>query len=234
MKSWPSTRADLVTFFADRLKVHLREKGARHDLIDAVFALGGQDDLALIVKRVEALGAFLQTDDGANLLAGVKRATNILRDEEKKDKTSYAGAYDLDKLTEKEELALAAAIESVKQDTRGAIDGGEFRRRHARAGRAARAGRCVLRQGDGQCARSGRARQPPRAAVGDPRGDADRGGFFQDCGVTSCPRRRAPRTPGREEVDRCMDSRLRGNHDLQGCRLAALRAPDEDLLRDCT
>ncbi len=121
MKSWPSTRADLVTFFADRLKVHLREKGARHDLIDAVFALGGQDDLALIVKRVEALGAFLQTDDGANLLAGVKRATNILRDEEKKDKTSYAGSYDLDKLTEKEELALAAAIESVKQDTRGAI-----------------------------------------------------------------------------------------------------------------
>ena len=59
---------DLLAFFADRLKVHLREKGARHDLIDAVFALGGQDDLALIVKRVEALGEFLQTDDGANLL----------------------------------------------------------------------------------------------------------------------------------------------------------------------
>ena len=113
---------DLLHFFADRLKVHLRDKGARHDLIDAVFALGGQDDLALIVKRVEALGAFLQTDDGANLLAGVKRATNILRDEEKKDKTSYAGTYDLDKLTEKEELALAAAIEGVKQDTRAAIN----------------------------------------------------------------------------------------------------------------
>ena len=114
--------ADLIVFFADRLKVHLRDKGARHDLIDAVFALGGQDDLALIVKRVEALGAFLQTDDGANLLAGVKRATNILRDEEKKDKKSYAGAYDLDTLTEKEELALAAAIEGVKQDTRAAIN----------------------------------------------------------------------------------------------------------------
>ena len=66
--------------------MHLRDKGARHDLIDAVFALGGQDDLALIVKRVEALGAFLKTDDGAVLLAGVKRASNILRDEEKKDK----------------------------------------------------------------------------------------------------------------------------------------------------
>jgi glycyl-tRNA synthetase beta chain len=103
--------------------VHLRDKGARHDLIDAVFALGGQDDLALIVKRVEALSEFLKTDDGANLLAGVKRASNILRDEEKKDKTSYAGrTYDLKLLTEKEELALAAAIEAVKQDTRAAIN----------------------------------------------------------------------------------------------------------------
>ena len=115
--------ADLLAFFADRLKVHLRDKGARHDLIDAVFALGGQDDLALIVKRVDALSAFLQTDDGANLLAGVKRASNILRDEEKKDKTSYAGrTYDLKLLTEKEELALAAGIEAVKQDTRAAIN----------------------------------------------------------------------------------------------------------------
>jgi glycyl-tRNA synthetase beta chain len=112
---------DLISFFADRLKVHLREKGARHDLIDAVFALGGQDDLALIVRRVEAISEFLKTDNGANLLAGIKRASNILRDEEKKDKMSYAGAYDLKLLTEKEELALAAAIESVKQDTRSAI-----------------------------------------------------------------------------------------------------------------
>ena len=116
------TLDDLLAFFADRLKVHLREKGARHDLIDAVFSLGGQDDLALIVKRVEALGEFLKTDDGANLLIGVRRAINIVRDEEKKDKKSYAGAYDLDKLTAKEELALAAAIESVKQDTAAAIN----------------------------------------------------------------------------------------------------------------
>ena len=121
-KQFDQVRSDLLSFFADRLKVHLREKGARHDLIDAVFSLGGQDDLALIVKRVEALGEFLKTDDGANLLTGVRRATNILRDEEKKDKTSYAGTYDLDKLTAKEELALAAAIESVKQDTAAAIN----------------------------------------------------------------------------------------------------------------
>jgi glycyl-tRNA synthetase beta chain len=113
---------DLMSFFADRLKVHLRDKGARPDLIDAVFSLGGQDDLALIVKRVEALGEFLATDDGANLLAGVKRATNILRDEERKDKTSYAGTYEVALLEAKEEAALAAAIEGVKQDTAAAIN----------------------------------------------------------------------------------------------------------------
>jgi len=113
---------DLLSFFADRLKVHLREKGARHDLIDAVFSLGGQDDLALIVKRVDALGEFLKTDDGANLLTGVKRAQNILSIEEKKDKTSYAGTYEVALLKDKEELALAAAIESVKQDTEAAIE----------------------------------------------------------------------------------------------------------------
>jgi glycyl-tRNA synthetase beta chain len=113
---------DLLNFFAERLKVHLRDKGARHDLIDAVFALGGQDDLALIVKRVEALTELLKTDDGANLLAGVKRAHNILAIEEKKNKTSYAGPYDQLLLKENEEVALAAAIESVKQDTAAAIN----------------------------------------------------------------------------------------------------------------
>jgi glycyl-tRNA synthetase beta chain len=81
---------DLLAFFADRLKVHLREQGARHDLIDAVFALG-EDDLVLIVKRVEALGEFLATEDGKNLLAGYKRAANILAIEEKKDGRSYSG-----------------------------------------------------------------------------------------------------------------------------------------------
>jgi glycyl-tRNA synthetase beta chain len=74
---------DLLSFFADRLKQVLRDQGKRHDLIDAVFALG-EDDLLLIVKRVEALGAFLETEDGATLLAGYKRAANILKAEEKK------------------------------------------------------------------------------------------------------------------------------------------------------
>ena len=117
-----STCVDLLSFFADRLKVHLREKGAQHDLIDAVFSLGGQDDLALIVKRVEALDAFLKSDDGKNLLAGVKRAANILSIEEKKDKRSYAGTYDIKLLVETEETALAAAIEEAKQDTVAAIN----------------------------------------------------------------------------------------------------------------
>ncbi len=113
---------DLLSFFADRLKVYLRDKGARHDLIDAVFSLGDQDDLALIVKRVEALDAFLKTDDGANLLAGVKRAANILGIEEKKDKTSYAGRADEELLREPQEKKLYAAMVKVKSDTAKAID----------------------------------------------------------------------------------------------------------------
>lgn len=113
---------DLLAFFAERLKVHLRDKGVRHDLIDAVFALGGQDDLALVVKRVEVLSEFLQTDDGANLLAGVKRAANILGIEERKDKASYAHEADAALLKEPAEKALYAAIQKVKLDTAKAID----------------------------------------------------------------------------------------------------------------
>jgi glycyl-tRNA synthetase beta chain len=120
-KSPAGTADDLLAFFADRLKVHLKEKGARHDLIDAVFALPGQDDLALIVKRVEALGTFLGTEDGANLLAGVKRASNILAIEEKKDATGYSGEPDGELLSEPAERALAAAIAKAKFDTGAAI-----------------------------------------------------------------------------------------------------------------
>jgi glycyl-tRNA synthetase beta chain len=113
---------DLLSFFADRLKVYLKDQGARHDLIDAVFALPNQDDLALIVQRVEALETFLKTDDGANLLAGVKRASNILSIEEKKDNMSYAAEPDGNLLKEPAERALAAAIAKAKFDTKAAID----------------------------------------------------------------------------------------------------------------
>jgi glycyl-tRNA synthetase beta chain len=82
---------ELMEFFADRLKVQQREAGVRHDLIDAVFALGGEDDLVRLLARVTALQAFVETGEGTNLLAGYKRAANILAIEEKKDGKSYSG-----------------------------------------------------------------------------------------------------------------------------------------------
>jgi glycyl-tRNA synthetase beta chain len=110
---------DLLAFFADRLKVYLRERGARHDLIDAVFALPNQDDLLLIVRRVEALGAFLDTEDGANLLAGYRRATNIVRAEEKKEgEGAFEGRVDHSLLQEPAEEILWGKIESLDVDVR--------------------------------------------------------------------------------------------------------------------
>ena len=112
---------ELLIFFADRLKVQLREQGARHDLVDAVFALEAQDDLRLIVRRVEALGKFLDTEDGKNLLAGYKRATNIIRIEEKRDGREYTGAPDPALYAQPEENALARAIHDVRRRARSAI-----------------------------------------------------------------------------------------------------------------
>lgn len=120
------TALNLLAFFADRLKIHLREQGARHDLIDAVFALGGQDDLLMIVRRVEALGRFLETDDGANLLTGVKRASNILRIEEKKEGRSYQGRANAKLFKQKEERALHQAINKVTLAARAALDAEDF------------------------------------------------------------------------------------------------------------
>src|SRR4051794_18105073 len=118
--------SDLLAFFADRLKVQLREQGARHDLVDAVFALGGQDDLLMIVRRVEALGKFLETDDGKNLLAGIKRASNILGIEEKKDKRTFDGAPDAALYGLGEEKALAKAIGEVKAEASAAVAKEDF------------------------------------------------------------------------------------------------------------
>jgi len=121
-----SAEADLLSFFADRLKVQLREQGARHDLVDAVFALEGQDDLLLIFRRVEALGKFLDTDDGRNLLAGYKRATNIVRIEEKRDGTTVAGAPDPALYGQAEERALAKAIDIAKAEASDAVAKEDF------------------------------------------------------------------------------------------------------------
>lgn len=118
--------SDLLAFFADRLKVQLREQGARHDLVDAVFALGGQDDLLMIVRRVEALGKFLESEDGKNLLAGIKRASNILSIEEKKDKRSFDGAPDAALYGLAEEKALAKAIGEVKAEASAAVAKEDF------------------------------------------------------------------------------------------------------------
>ena len=116
---------DLLSFFADRLKVHLREQGARHDLIDAVFALG-EDDLVLIVKRVEALGEFLATEDGKNLLAGYKRAANILAIEEKKDGMSYSGAGKAMAGDPPEVDALVSALAKAAPEGTAALDKEDF------------------------------------------------------------------------------------------------------------
>ncbi|KCZ90825.1 glycyl-tRNA ligase subunit beta [Hyphomonas johnsonii MHS-2] len=114
-RSYWSQCSDLLSFFADRLKQYLRDQGQRHDLIDAVFALG-EDDLVLITRRVEALGAFLDTEDGATLLAGYKRAANILRAEEKKGALPENLSVDaaLIKKGPKEEQALYAALTAVR------------------------------------------------------------------------------------------------------------------------
>lgn len=118
--------SDLLAFFADRLKVQLRDQGARHDLVDAVFALEGQDDLLMVVRRVEALGKFLDSDDGKNLLAGTKRASNILAIEEKKDKRTFDGAPDTSLFKVDEEKKLAAAIAQVKTEAGAAVAKEDF------------------------------------------------------------------------------------------------------------
>jgi len=117
---------DLLAFFADRLKVHLKEKGVRHDLIDAVFALG-EDDLVRILVRVDALGGFLGTDDGANLLVAYKRAANILKIEEKKDGQSYGQEpYSVAQPEQSEEVSLLAALQDLQGKVEKHLEGEDF------------------------------------------------------------------------------------------------------------
>jgi glycyl-tRNA synthetase beta chain len=123
-----STRAILAyfrfTFFAaERLKFYLRERGARHDLVDAVFAFGGLygDDFLMIIRRIEALGKFLETDDGKNLLAGTKRASKILSIEEKKDGRTYDGPPNPSLYETKFETDVAFVIELAGREAAGAI-----------------------------------------------------------------------------------------------------------------
>ncbi|HEY4135771.1 MAG TPA: glycine--tRNA ligase subunit beta [Alphaproteobacteria bacterium] len=126
MKPAADLIAELLPFFADRLKVTLREKGVRHDLIDAVFSLGGEDDLVRLIARVDALQSFLASDDGANLLTAYKRASNIVGIEEKKDKATYDQAVDAKLLALPEESTLAQALAKAHEGTALALKTEDF------------------------------------------------------------------------------------------------------------
>ncbi|MCZ6610142.1 MAG: DALR anticodon-binding domain-containing protein, partial [Alphaproteobacteria bacterium] len=113
--------ADLLGFIADRLKVHLREKGVRHDHIDAVFSSGAEDDLVRLLARVNELAGFLNTEDGGHLLTAYKRAANIVRIEEKNDGNTYDGEYRVDLLTQEEEKNLAAYLDEAVSGAKEAL-----------------------------------------------------------------------------------------------------------------
>lgn len=122
----PAVADDLLQFFADRLKAHLRGENVPHDHIAAVFALGQEDDLVRIVGRVEALGAFLASEDGGNLLVAFRRAANIVGIEAKKDGVAYADAPNAALFEAEAEQALAAALADVRPETADRIAGGDF------------------------------------------------------------------------------------------------------------
>ncbi|MBL8630439.1 MAG: glycine--tRNA ligase subunit beta [Rhodospirillaceae bacterium] len=117
---------DLLNFFADRLKVYLKDKGIRHDLISAVFALPEQDDLVRLIARVDALNAFISSDDGANLVAAYKRAANIVRIEEKKDKKIYSGEVPVQDLGQSEAADLFVWIETAEKQLANLLPAEEF------------------------------------------------------------------------------------------------------------
>lgn len=105
---------DLLSFFHDRLKVFLKDQGIRHDVIDACLAMPGNDDLTLLVKRAEALAAFLKTEDGPNLLQGYKRANTILTQAEAKDGVEYSFGADIKFAETDEERALFTALDQAE------------------------------------------------------------------------------------------------------------------------
>ena len=121
-----NTSSDLLSFLHDRLKVHLRDQGIRHDLIDACLAMPGNDDLTLLVKRAEALAAFLKTEDGPNLLQGYKRATSILTQAEQKDGVEYSFGADIKFAETDAERALFAALDKAEAAINPAMAAEDF------------------------------------------------------------------------------------------------------------
>ncbi len=124
---WRGVAGELLDFFADRLKVALRDKGVRHDLIAAVFAVGGEDDLVRLLARVAALEAFLKTRDGANLLVAYRRAANIVRIEEKRDARAHDEEVDPAALRQEEERDLYRALGAASATSRAAIGAEDFK-----------------------------------------------------------------------------------------------------------
>jgi glycyl-tRNA synthetase beta chain len=117
---------ELLDFFAERLKVVLRDQGVRHDLITAVMARGGEDDLVRLLARVAALGSFLETDDGANLLTAYRRAANIVRIEAKKDGKAYDGAVAAENLQQPEEKTLFSHLGDASKGAQAALGSEDF------------------------------------------------------------------------------------------------------------
>ena len=118
--------ADLVAFFHDRLKVFLRDRGVRHDVIDACIAMDANDDITLLVKRAEALGAVLSTDDGVNLVQAFKRANNILTQAEKKDGVEYSFGADVKFAESDVETAVFAALDTAEPKIQSALAQEDF------------------------------------------------------------------------------------------------------------
>jgi len=118
--------ADLVAFFHDRLKVFLRDRGVRHDVIDACIAMDGNDDITLLVKRAEALGAVLSTDDGVNLVQAFKRANNILTQAEEKDGVEYSFGADVKFAKSDVETAVFAALDTAEPKIQSALAQEDF------------------------------------------------------------------------------------------------------------
>ena len=123
LMDWSS---DLLAFFHERLKVHLREQGIRHDVIDACLSMPGNDDLTLLVKRAEALSAFLKTDDGENLVQGFRRANNLLTQAEEKDGVEYSFGPDPKLADTPEETALFAALDAAESAIAPAMQSEDF------------------------------------------------------------------------------------------------------------
>ena len=199
---------EVLAFFADRLKVLLRDQGQRHDLVDAVFALG-DDDLVRIVARVEALDAFLKTEDGANLLAGYKRAVNILKAEEKKGAAADRRAGRAWPASPAEEAALIAALGDARAELDAALDAEDFAGAMRALAALRGAGRRLLRQGAGELRRCRGTRQPPAPSGAGPRRHGAGGGLLAGYGLERAGSEWIGRYDGEDALGLCLRRRRR-------------------------